>query len=204
MDALGGARGALLASLPTVGFVVGQQLGGLVAGAVGGTAAAVVVLLERLRGGHRVAPAVGGLLAVVALVLLTLRTGRASVFFLPAVLTLAAESAGLLTAAAVRRPVTGHVARALDAVPAGWRDDRRLLALFVRQDLLWSVLLALRAAVTAAFVLADSVAGAGLFRLTGTPMYVVVLAVCVRWARPHVAPGPVAGPPGAAAGGTGP
>ena len=184
VDALGGARGTLLASLPTVGFVVGNELAGVVTGAAGGTVAALLVLGERLRGGHRVLPAAGGFLAVVALVALTLRSGTATTFFLPAVLTLLAQSAGLLLAVVAGRPVTGHVAGQLHAVPATWRAHPGLLGLFRQQDLVWSLVFALRSAVTAALLLQGSVAGAGLFRLTGTPMYIALVALCVRWARP--------------------
>ena len=184
VDALGGAGVALLASLPTVGFVVGNELAGVASGAVGGTVAALLVLGERLRGGHRVLPAVGGFIAVLALVGLTLRSGTATTFFLPAVLTLLAQSAALLLAVGAGQPVTGHVAAQLHAVPATWRADARLLGLFRQQDLVWAVVFALRSAVTAALLLQGSVAGAGLFRLTGTPMYIALAALCVRWARP--------------------
>ena len=43
-----------------------------------------------------------------------------------------------------------------------------------------------RSGVTGALYLAGSTTGAGLFRLTGTPMYVLLVALCVRWARPVV------------------
>lgn len=186
VEVLGGGRGALLASLPTVGYVVGDGLGGLRAGAVAGIAAGLVVLLERLRARARVTPAVAGFVGVVALVALALSSGTPTAFFVPAVLTLLGESALVTCAALAGRPVTGLVARQLHEVPTSWRSHPRLRQLFVTQDLVWAVLLALRAAITAAFVITGSVAGAGLFRLTGTPMYVALIAVCVRWARPVV------------------
>ena len=167
-----------------MGFVVGNELAGVVTGAIGGTVAALLVLAERLRGGHRVLPAVGGFVAVLALVALTLRSGNATTFFLPAVLTLLGQSAALLLAVVFRQPVTGHVADRLHAVRATWRADAGLLDLFRQQDLVWAVVFALRSAVTAALLLQGSVAGAGLFRLTGTPMYIALVALCVRWARP--------------------
>jgi hypothetical protein len=184
LDALGGARGALLASLPTVGFVLGDALGGLPVAALLGVAAAGVVLVERLRGGHRTLPALVGFGAVLVLVGVALRTGSPSAFFLPAVLSLAAQSAGLLTASVAGRPVTGFVARQVGAVPFAWRSDPVLRRLFREQDLLWSGVFALRSAVTAALVLQDDVLGAGLFRLTGTPLYLLLVVVCVRWAAP--------------------
>ena len=202
VDALGGARGTLLASLPTVGFVVGNEAGGLRAGAASGTAVALLVLVERLRSGQQLLPAVGGFVGVLALVALTLRSGSPSTFFLPAVLSLLVQSTALLGAAALRRPVTGHVCALLAAVPAGWRSEHRLLRLFVQQDLVWAVLFALRSAVTAALVLHGSVTGAGLFRLTGTPMYIALVALCVRWARPVVLRAPQLHPVGESSGTT--
>jgi hypothetical protein len=170
-----------------VGYVVGEGLGGLRAGAVGGIGAALVVLAERLRSGSRLTPAVVGFLGVVALVAYAVSSGQATAFFTPAVVTLALESAGLLCAALAGRPVTGEVARRLGEVPEDWRSDAALQSLFRQQDLVWSALLAVRASVTAAFVVSGSVTGAGLFRLTGTPMYVALVAVCVRWALPVLA-----------------
>lgn len=184
VEAVGGARGALLASLPTVFYVVGDAVGGLVAGAAAGAAAGVVVLVERLRAGQRTTPAVLGFLAVLGLVALALVSGEPTAFFLPAVVGLVAQSGGFAAAALVGRPVTGHVARMLDAVPAHWRHDVVVRDLFRRQDLVWACVLALRGGITAAFALSGSVTGAGAFRLTGTPMYIALIALCVRWARP--------------------
>jgi hypothetical protein len=148
----------------------------------------VLVFAERLRGGHRTVPAVVGLLVVLGLVAVALLTGRPEAFFLPAVVGLAAQSAGFASAALLGRPVTGHVARMLGSVPAGWRARDDVRALFCRQDLLWAVVFALRGGVTAAFALSGSVAGAGAFRLSGTPMYIALVALCVRWARPALEP----------------
>lgn len=89
-------------------------------------------------------------------------------------------------AVAVHRPVAGHLARQLEVVPGDWRQHPGLLRLFTEQDLVWAALLALRSAVTAALVLAGTVTVtvASLFRLTGTPMCIALVAMCVRWARP--------------------
>ena len=146
-----------------------------------------MVLVERLRGGHPVTPAVAGFLVVLLLVGLALVTGRAEAFFLPAVVGLGLQAAGVATAALAGRPVTGSVGRMLGELPPGWRDDPALCALFREQDVLWAGVFATRAAVTAALALSGSVGGAGAFRLTGTPMYVLLVALCVRWARPVVA-----------------
>ena len=186
IDSLGGARGALLASLPTVAYVVGDAVGGLPVGAASGAVAGVVVFAERLRAGQRVTPAVVGLLAVLGLVALALVTGRAEAFFLPAVVGLSLQSAGFACAALVARPVSGHVARMLGEVPRHWRDVDPVRRVFCEQDVMWSGVFALRGAVTAALALQGSVAGAGAFRLTGTPMYIALIALCVRWARPVV------------------
>jgi hypothetical protein len=181
---VGGARGALLASLPTVAYVTGDAVAGLTAGAGAGAATAVVVFVERVRTGQRTTPAVVGLLVVLGLVGLALLTGRPEAFFLPAVLGLALQAAGLVAAAVTGRPVTGHVARQLGTVGPSWRRDPGLRLLFCQQDLMWAGVFSLRAAVTAALALSGSVAAAGVFRLTGTPMYIALVALCVRWAGP--------------------
>lgn len=182
--AMGGARGVLLASLPTVAYVLGDAVGGVVVGAGAGAVTGLGVLVERVRTGHRTTPAVVGFLVVLGLVALAVVTGRPEAFFLPAVLGLGMQAAGFASAALARRPVSGHVARMLGVVPHAWRREPALLDLFRRQDVMWAGVFSLRAAVTAAFALSGSVAGAGVFRLTGTPMYIALVALCVRWARP--------------------
>jgi hypothetical protein len=64
--------------------------------------------------------------------------------------------------------------------------DRVLVRLFARQDLLWAGVFALRGVVTLALVLGGTTGWAGAFRLTGTPLYVLLVALCVRQARPVV------------------
>jgi hypothetical protein len=170
--------------MPTVAYVLGDAVGGLATGAGAGALAGLAVLVERVRTGHRTTPAVVGFLVVLGLVGLALLTGRPEAFFLPAVVGLALQSAGFTSAALGRRPVSGHVARLLGVVPRAWRRETTLRDLFRQQDLMWAGVFAFRAGVTAALALSGSVAGAGLFRLTGTPMYIALVALCVRWARP--------------------
>lgn len=190
LDALGGGRGALLASLPTVGFVIGAELSGVAAGAALGAVAALLVLVERLRSGHGPTAAVAGAVGVLVLLVLALVSGRAEAFFLPGVFSLMGQSGGLLLTALVRRPFAGAVGQAFGALPDRWRSDPVLVSLFVRQDLLWAAVFGLRGVVTGLLVLGGTTGWAGAFRLTGTPLYVLLVALCVRWAQPVVAERP--------------
>src|SRR5690349_1343741 len=91
---LGGRRGALDTTVPSVAFVAGWLLAGRSIGA--GTAAAVgaalVVAAVRLRQGARLRAVLLGLLGVLVAVLIVLRTGRAADFFAAQLATNAASA----------------------------------------------------------------------------------------------------------------
>jgi len=113
LDQLGGWRGMVDATLPTVAFVVGNSIGGLVPGIWAAGAAALLVFVLRLVRRESVQQAVSGLFAVAVAVAIAFYTGQARDFFVFGILRNAAIALALFASVAVRRPLVGYAAEFL-------------------------------------------------------------------------------------------
>ncbi|SET26362.1 DUF3159 domain-containing protein [Geodermatophilus poikilotrophus] len=113
LDQLGGWRGMLDATLPTVAFIVGNSLAGLRAGI--GAALGVAVLLFGLRLVRResVQQAFSGLFGVAIAVAIAGVSGQARDFFVPGLIRNAALGVVLIGSIAFRWPLVGVVAEFL-------------------------------------------------------------------------------------------
>lgn len=113
LEQLGGWRGMLDASLPTVAFIVGNAVGGLTPGIWSAVGAAVLVFGLRLVRHQSVQQAVSGLFAVVVAVAIAAYSGHARDYFVLGILRNALIAVVLLGSALVRRPLVGVVAEFL-------------------------------------------------------------------------------------------
>jgi hypothetical protein len=113
IESLGGWRGMVDATLPTLAFLVGNTAAGLRAGIWAAVAAALLVFLLRLVRRESVQQAVSGLFAVGIAVALAAATGQARDFFVPGLIRNAAIGVVLLGSVAFRRPLVGIVAEFL-------------------------------------------------------------------------------------------
>ena len=113
LDQLGGWRGMVDASLPTVAFIVANSIGGLTAGIWSAVAAAVLIFLLRLVRRQSVQQAIGGLFAVVVAVAIAAYSGHARDYFVLGILRNAAIGVVLLGSVLVRRPLVGVIAEFL-------------------------------------------------------------------------------------------
>lgn len=110
---LGGWRGMVDATLPTVAFVVANGIAGLRTGIVAAVAAAVVVFVLRLARRQSVQQAVGGLFAVGIAVAIAANTGQARDFFVLGIVRSLAIGVVLLGSIPFRWPLVGVVAEFL-------------------------------------------------------------------------------------------
>ncbi|MGY1748657.1 DUF3159 domain-containing protein [Modestobacter sp. SYSU DS0511] len=110
LDQLGGWRGMVDASLPTVAFVVANAIGGLRVGIWTAVVAALVVFLLRLVRRQTVQQAISGLFAVAVAVAIAWRTGEARDFFVLGIVRNVGIGVVLLGSLAFRRPLVGVVA----------------------------------------------------------------------------------------------
>jgi hypothetical protein len=113
LEQLGGWRGMVDASLPTIAFIVANSVGGLRAGIGAAIGAAVLVFGLRLARRESVQQAVSGLFGVAIAVAIAAVSGRARDFFVPGLIRNAALGVVLLGSIVVRWPLVGVIAEFL-------------------------------------------------------------------------------------------
>jgi hypothetical protein len=113
IEQLGGWRGMVDASLPTIAFVVGNVMGGLRAGVWAALGLALLVFALRLVRRESVQQAVSGLLAVGVAVAIAAASGQARDFFVFGILRNAVIGVVLVASIPVRWPLVGVFAEFL-------------------------------------------------------------------------------------------
>lgn len=113
LDSLGGWRGMLDATLPTVAFLVGNSAAGLRAGIAAALGTAVLLFALRLARRESVQQAFSGLIGVGVAVAIAAASGQARDFFVPGLIRNGALAAVLIGSVVVRRPLVGVVAEFL-------------------------------------------------------------------------------------------
>jgi hypothetical protein len=113
LEQLGGWRGMLDATLPTLAFIVANGLGGLRAGIWAALATALVVFALRLARRETLQQAVSGLIGVAIAVAIARASGEARDFFVVGILRSAVIAVVLFLSVAVRRPLVGVAAEFL-------------------------------------------------------------------------------------------
>jgi hypothetical protein len=113
LEQLGGWRGMVDATLPTVGFIVANAIGGLRAGIWGALAIALVVFAVRLVRRESIQQAFSGLFAVGVAVAIAAMSGHARDFFVFGILRNAVIAVVLLGSLPVRWPLVGVIAEFL-------------------------------------------------------------------------------------------
>jgi hypothetical protein len=113
LDQLGGWRGMLDASLPTVAFIVANSLAGLRVGIWSALGAALLVFLLRLVRRESVQQAFSGLFAVGIAVAIAAYSGQARDFYVIGIIRNVAIGVVLLGSVVVRWPLVGVIAEFL-------------------------------------------------------------------------------------------
>ena len=113
LDQLGGWRGMVDASLPTIAFIVANGISGLTVGIWAAVVAAVLVFLLRLVRRESIQQAISGLFAVAVAVFIAARTGEARDFFVIGIIRNLAIGVVVLGSLLVRRPLVGVIAEFL-------------------------------------------------------------------------------------------
>jgi hypothetical protein len=134
LEQLGGWRGMLDATLPTVAFIVANAANGLRTGIWAALIAAALVFVLRLVRRESVQQAVSGLFAVGVAVAIAAFTGQARDFFVLGIVRNAVIGVVLLGSIAVRRPLVGVVAEWLAPSHLGTMASHSLPGLRSRVD----------------------------------------------------------------------
>lgn len=176
LDALasvGGWRGIVEASLPTLVFMVAYVLGQQVWTA-GAAAVAVALALGAARLVQRQSPVqvLAGLAVVVLSVVVALTTGQARDYYLWGFVTNAAYGLAFAVSALVGWPAAGLVLGLVRAEGTRWRRSPRRRRAYVIATWILVAVFALRLAVQVPLYLADAVTALGVARLVmGLPLY---------------------------------
>ena len=126
LEQLGGWRGMLDATLPTLAFIVANSLNGLRTGIWAALGAALLVFLLRVVRRESVQQAVSGLFAVGIAVAIAAFTGQARDFYVPGIIRNAGLAVILLGSVVLRRPLIGVVAEFLAPSHLGAMASHRL------------------------------------------------------------------------------
>jgi hypothetical protein len=183
-EAIGGPRGIVDATVPTVAFVAVNATVGLSAALVVAIAASVVLLGLRIARREPLQQTFSGMFGVVLAVIIARRTGSASGFFLPGIARNAVFLVVGLVSLVVRRPLAGYVLAAFDERYGQWRSHAPLRRAAYWATLLWVLLFGLRVVVQGALYLADrpgwlAAANLGL----GVPLYALTILATVAVVR---------------------
>lgn len=182
-----GGRGAVDATVPVAGFVIGlvaAQAAGSTAPVAWAGGVAVLVALAvagwRLARGGRPRSVLLGLLGVAVAALVALYTGRAVDFFAVQIVSNAASALAWAVSIVVRWPLLGLVVGTALGQRTRWRRDPDLLRGYQRASWLWVAQYAVRIAVLLPLYLADAVVALGIARIVLTwPL--VALSVAGSW-----------------------
>lgn len=175
---LGGWRGLIDSSLPTVVFLLvftfgGKQLNNAV---IAAAAVAVVLAVFRAATKQSLQQIVTGVVGVAFAAWFSSRTGKAEDFFLPGLFTNLAYATGILLSIAIRYPVVGIVIGGLQGDFLGWRDDPKKLRLYRMLSWWWVGMFLFRLAVQVPLYLAQQVELLGTVKLVmGWPLYLAVV-----------------------------
>jgi hypothetical protein len=126
LEQLGGWRGMVDASLPTVAFIVANALDGLRSGIWAALGAALLVFVLRLVRRESVQQAISGLFAVGIAVAIAAASGQARDFFVLGIVRNAAIALVLLGSIPLRRPLIGVIAEFLAPSHLGSMAAHRL------------------------------------------------------------------------------
>jgi Protein of unknown function (DUF3159) len=198
LASIGGWSGTVVASIPTVVFVIVNATSGLRWAITAAVAAAVVLAGYRLIRHQSVQQALGGLLGVAVAALIAARTGEARGYFLFGILTSFLYGTAFVASILVRRPLVGLAWEFLDPtpVPAGdaepWYRRPALMRGYVLATLGAAGVFLARAVVQWALYEHDATGWLAVARIAmGYPLFIAAVVFgfwAIRRARHQVTP----------------
>lgn len=183
LKALGGWQGMLDTALPTAAFLVTftatKEVRTSVYVALGIAAVLAFVRLMTKKSLQQVSSGVFGL-ALSAY--LATKTGKSENFFVIGIVQNAAYFVACLVSIAIRKPLLGYVISLLRGQSAtAWQQQEQMRATYSAVTWLWTLVFALRVAVTAPLYFAGLTTQLGTAKLIlGTPLYALAVFVTYR------------------------
>jgi uncharacterized membrane protein len=194
LDLLRDPRAAVDTGLGPLAFVIANAVAGLHAAAAVAIGVSVVLMIERLLRRRSVINAVGGLLGTGLCAFIALKTGKPTGYFVPRMLYQLALAVVFAGSVAVRRPLAGFVAAALNRADPGWTDHRAVRRTMNELTLAWAGLFAVRATVYAVLILTGKVGWlAAASIVMGWPAFALLMLGSYRYGPRRIAQ--LGGPP---------
>ncbi|MFP7697169.1 DUF3159 domain-containing protein [Trueperella sp. LYQ143] len=179
LDALGGWRGIIESSVPTLIFLIMYacrcSLALCLLVSVGAAVAGIVVrAIQRIT----VLPAIGGLIAIAVSAVIAWKSGQSANFFVTGLLTNIGYGIALALSLLIRWPALGVLIGFLRSEGTAWRTDpaqRVLRRRYYQVTWMWLLLFLVRIAVQGPLYLAHATQALGIARLfMGMPLFALV------------------------------
>lgn len=187
-QAIGGWRGALESSVPTLAFLLTYQFSdhnlprSIQAAAVLAIAAALIRIVRR----GSLQFIVSGVIGVAVSAWLVARTGNAKDYFVPGLITNVLWGLAYLVSVFVRYPLIGVLVGSLEGHPLKWIRDIERRKVAATATLLFAGLFAARLAIELPLYYSGALNALGAAKLVlGWPPYVLVVWLSYRLMRPY-------------------
>lgn len=182
-EGIGGVRGMVESSVPTLIFVVVNIASGLKPAIWSAIGVAALIAAYRLLKRDTVRHAVTGALGVAFAAMIAAKTGKAEDFFVPGIITNFVYGLAFAVSAIISRPIVGYAWSLVTGAHENWRERPRLLRAFVVLSWLWAAMFVVRGGVQLWLYLADQTLGLGIARIAGIAPYAGALAVTIWYGR---------------------
>ncbi|MFJ9387801.1 DUF3159 domain-containing protein [Nocardioides sp. NPDC101246] len=180
-DLLGGARGAIDATVPPVAFVAGWLVSGeLWVATVVALGLAALVALWQWRKGRKPRAVLLGVAGVAVAAMIALRTGRAEDFFVVQLAANAASALVWVVSIAFRWPLLGVVVGLILRQRGAWRRDPALLRGYSLASWVWVCQYVIRVAIFGPLWWSGDVVALAIARV-GLSWPLVALCLLVSW-----------------------
>lgn len=186
-DAIGGWRGIIDSSLPSLVFVItylvtSQNLTVALWSALG---AGALIAIWRLLRRQSLQQVLGGFGGVALSAFIAGRTGNAADFFLPGLLINLAYGLAFAVSNLVRWPLVGVAVGAATGDISGWRSDPDLRRAYVIATWSWAGMFGLKLAVQLPLYFAELVGALGIAKIVlGWPLMLLVGLITYRLVKP--------------------
>jgi anti-sigma factor RsiW len=173
----------VVTAAPTIAFVVANAVSSLYPALLAAGLVALAAFSWRLRRQQSLKQAIIGLAIVAACAAVAAITGQARGFFLIPTLIPFAVIIVCVTTIAMRRPLTGLILNRVSGGPTDWRDNRRLLRVYVLSTLAAAAVNVVNATFQVIFYRANDPLVLGAAHIATGPIFAVLVATTVVFAR---------------------
>ncbi|NUS73567.1 MAG: DUF3159 domain-containing protein [Corynebacteriales bacterium] len=182
-EGIGGVRGMVESSVPTLIFVVVNIAAGLKPAIWSAVGVAALIAIYRLLKRDTIRHAVTGAVGVAFAAMIAAKTGNAQDFFLPGIITNFVYGLAFAVSAVISRPIVGYAWSLVAGAHENWRERPRLLRAFVMLSWVWAAMFVLRGGVQLWLYLSDQTLGLGIARILGIAPYAGAMAYTVWYGR---------------------